>query len=119
MKIFNRGCRLHDVLGHAGYHTPKKVEALASELIVDVACGRCQALALSSTGSIYKWCHNMCGILNALPRLLPDLSSNDVISVSAGHYFTGCVTKAREVFTWGKGTYDKLGYGDESKQKTP
>jgi hypothetical protein len=54
-----------------------------------------------------------------LPRLLQDLSSKGVVSVSANHYHTAFVTKDGELFTCGKGEYGKLGHGDESDQKTP
>ena len=30
-----------------------------------------------------------------------------------------CVTKAGDVFTWGNGSYGKLGHGDERHQNTP
>ena len=60
-----------------------------------------------------------CGNNSDLPRLLSDLTSKVVIGVSAGFAFTACVTKAGEVFAWGKGEYGKLGHGDENNQKTP
>ena len=40
LKIVNRGCSVSGQLGHGNYQlTPRKVEALADEVIVDVACG--------------------------------------------------------------------------------
>jgi alpha-tubulin suppressor-like RCC1 family protein len=54
-----------------------------------------------------------------LPRLLQDLSSNVVVSVSTYEYHTACITKTGEVFTWGNGKYGRLGHGDESDQETP
>jgi hypothetical protein len=54
-----------------------------------------------------------------LPRLLQDLRSKVVVSVSANEYYTACITKTGEVFTWGKGKYGRLGHGDKSDQETP
>jgi alpha-tubulin suppressor-like RCC1 family protein len=40
-----------------------------------------------------------------LPRLLEDLSSKGVVSVSANRSHTVCVTKDGELFTWGAGEW--------------
>ena len=117
MKIFNRGYGEYGQLGHANRNnecTPKKVEALAGEVIVDVACEHDHTIAATSTGSIYTCEDDM----TVLPILLPDLNSKVVISVSGGSCFTACVTKGGDVFTWGEESYGKLGHGDESDQKT-
>jgi alpha-tubulin suppressor-like RCC1 family protein len=54
-----------------------------------------------------------------LPRILEDLSSKSVISVSANYESTACVTKNGEVYSWGAGRFGKLGHGDEVDQYTP
>jgi hypothetical protein len=54
-----------------------------------------------------------------VPRLLQDLSSKYVVSVSANESHTASVTKNGELFTWGNGDYGKLGHGDEKNQPTP
>ena len=89
-KLFNSGNGTHGQRGHGnGNHryAPRKVEALADEVIVDVACRFGHSLAVTSTGSIYTWGADDGGD-NAdddlLPTLLLDLSSKGVISVSAG-----------------------------------
>ena len=116
MKIFNRGNGEYGRLGHGNRNsnecTPKKVEALASEEVIDVACGTAHTLAVTSTRSIYKWGWDGCrSNNNLLPTLLPDLNSKVVISVSAGEDFMACVTKGGDVFTWGEGRYGtKLGH---------
>ena len=107
LKIINRGSSYVGQLGHDDRDdqlTPKKVEALADEVIVDVACGKEHTCAITSTGSIFT-----CGLgfftghgedSNVrLPKLLQDLSSKVVVNVSANEYHTACVTKAGEVFT--------------------
>jgi RCC1 and BTB domain-containing protein len=126
--IINRGYGSYGQLGHGNTEsqlTPKKVEALANEVIVDVACGEYHTCAVTSTGKILTWGH---GIetghdedsIFMLPRLLQDLSSKGVVSVSANRSHTACVTKDGEWFTWGDGRYGQLGHGDEtSEQCTP
>ena len=133
LKLFNSRNGEHGKLGHHKY-TPKKVEALAGEVIVDVACGWRHALdehalvAVTSTGSIYTWGDDGCDNDDndhLLPTLLLDLSSKGVLSVSAGRKMTACVTEAGEVFTWGD--RQLFGHGcrlgghrdDERDPKTP
>jgi alpha-tubulin suppressor-like RCC1 family protein len=110
LKIINRGSNYCGQLGHGrnngeSYFYPKKVEALADEVIVQVACGLWHTCAVTSTGSIFTWGEDSAtghGTEGSIfqPRLLQDLSSKGVISVSAS-FFTACVTKAGELFIWG------------------
>jgi alpha-tubulin suppressor-like RCC1 family protein len=127
LKIINRGYGVSGQLGH-GYRdehqlTPKKIEALADEVIVDVACGRNHTCAVTSTGSIFTCGHGIVtghGDYSDIPRpwLLQDLSSKGVINVSANEHHTACVTKAGEVFTWGcYGRFGRLGHGDDNDPK--
>ena len=67
---------------------------------------------------MYTWGNDGCGT-KLLPTILPDLTSKVVISVSGGKYFTACVTKGGDVFTWDDGRNGKLGHEDESSQNTP
>ena len=57
--MINRGCGYNGRLGHGYDHhsqlRPKKVDALADEVIVDVACGWRQTCAVTSTGSVFTW----------------------------------------------------------------
>jgi RCC1 and BTB domain-containing protein len=125
----NRGQGLDGRLGHNNVKkelTPKKVNALANEVIVEVTCGCYHTCAVTSTGSIYTWGGTMStgheyiegGIL--YPRPLQDLTFNGIIGVNAQDTITMCVTKAGEVYTWGNGWNGKLGHGYERYyQKTP
>ena len=144
MKIINRGQGWHGQLGHDNRDnilTPKKVEALADEVIVQVACGERHTCAVTSTGSIFTWgdCIAAAGhageedivhveyhqledevaVLVLLPRIPQDLSSEVVIICVSGTSHTACVTKAGQVFTWGIGDCGELGHGDVKIQPTP
>ena len=89
-------------------------------------CGEKHTCAVNSTESILTWGK---GIVTGhdddqdyyvlTPRVLEDLSSKGVLSVSANAYHTAFVTKTGEVFTWGYGDYGKLGHGDGNDQETP
>ena len=98
---------------------PKKVEALTEEEIVDVACGLHHTYAITSTGLIYEWGYDRIDNRIFLPTLLPELSSKGVICLSVSVFIKACVTRAGEVFTWGKGGDGRLGHEDESDQKIP
>jgi len=111
-------------LGHGNSNcqfTPKIVDALADEVVVDVECGVGHTCAVTSTGSILTWGK---GIVTGhgedyvlLPRLLQGLSSKGVICVSANEYHTACVTKDGDLITWGYGDFGKLGHGDETNSR--
>ena len=94
-------------MGQLGYNnieswqfSPKKVEALADEFIVEVACGEGHTCAVTSTGSIFTFETPRGHAQNdpfLKPKLLQDLSSKGVVSMSASQYRTDCVTTAGEV----------------------
>jgi alpha-tubulin suppressor-like RCC1 family protein len=122
LKIINRGWGYQGQLGHNTKRhllTPKRVDALSDEVIVDVTCGEYHTSAVTSTGSIFTWGNSLFMGHVPLPRLLQDLSSKGVVSVSADRRHAACVTKAGEVFTWGNGEGGILGHGDEIDQHTP
>ena len=92
-KIINRGTNAIGHLGHAHYNgedqlTPKKVEALADELIVDVACGYKHTCVVTSKGSVLaleNYTQVLCGSIceNGDVIKSQDLRSKCVVSVSA------------------------------------
>ena len=138
-KTINRGWGWGGQLGHCDDEdqlTPKKIEALADEVIVQVACGRVHTCAFTSTGAIFTWgegigtghCEGNSDDYSYSDaysdddsdrKRLQDVSSKGVVSVSAGCDITLCVTKAGEVFSWGKGNNIMLGHGNGSRQFTP
>ena len=79
-EIINRDHLYHNGLALS----PRKVEALADEVIVEVTCElRMLTCTVTSTGSIHTRGKVGCGKKDFLLRLvLPDLSSKGVISVS-------------------------------------
>ena len=91
--MVNRGYGWRGCLGHDNEDNqlrPKKVEALADEVIVEVICEYCYTCAFASTGSMYEWGRSLTN-----GHEWP----SDVISLSTcGH--TACVSRVGEVLTW-------------------
>ncbi len=54
-----------------------------------------------------------------LPRLVAALRGEPCAAVAAGHYFSGVVTRAGAVFTWGSGLCWQLGLGSNHHQQAP
>lgn len=100
---------------------------LASQHITQVALGVHHIAAISSTGRVYTWGDNtLTGhggenntFLQYTPKLLEELRTEHVTTVSANKDHTACTTNHGDVFTWGKGKYGKLGHGSEITLSTP
>lgn len=152
-ELFTWGYGGYGRLGHGdeqSHRTPKRVNALADDFIVEVVCGWYHTIAITSKGLIYTWGSTTNGragmdddpsqspaasaapasssssttrnsfhscILK--PQVLRHLSRMFVVFVSAHRDHTVCVTKGGEVYSWGDGTYGKLGHGNDSNQLYP
>ena len=88
--------------------TPRKVEALAGEVIVDVACGEDHTCAVTATGSIYTWGRDVAighdGMASddfELPRIVRGLSTKYLVCVSSNASIAASVTRDGEVHVWG------------------
>ena len=115
-------------MGHGDeetHKTPKKIETLANEVFVQVTCGSYHTCAITSSGSRVTWgyeCqsgHGGTHNISFLPKLPQCLSSKGVISVSAYYGVTACITRAGELFTFGRGSTGRLGHGDWMDQASP
>ncbi len=93
--------------------------------IISFACGSGHVLAISDNFSLYSW---GCGANAALgfgsktdvlnPRLLriiEDGTPQDIIAVSCGKYHSMCITKSRQIYSWGTGQGGRLGHNDENE----
>ena len=77
---------------------------------------------------LFTWGLNLCGQLghgHGFPIFEPKLVAAfphqglRVARVSCGPYHTGAVTEDGRLFTWGDGSFGKLGHGDTSSSSTP
>ncbi|XP_022244118.1 E3 ubiquitin-protein ligase HERC2-like isoform X2 [Limulus polyphemus] len=107
---------------------PKKVEALASFSVTDVACGSgdAQTLCITSDDSVWSWGDGDYGKLgrggsdgSKIPLKVEALQSMGVIKVECGSQFSVALTCSGSVYTWGKGDYHRLGHGTDDHVRRP
>ncbi|GLV44383.1 claret [Carabus blaptoides fortunei] len=103
------------------YSLPQQVDLLNSYQVevISVACGKSHTIVLTNFG-VYSWGSNCYGQLGlgpvvyqaSYPSLVPSLSSEIIIDVSAGQYHSLALTNDGRVYSWGWGVYGQLGHGN-------
>lgn len=83
-------------------------------------------LALSKDGKVYSW---GCGDGGRLghgdfssrdePTLIQSLCAKNVVTVACGGSYSAAITDNGELYTWGRGTYGRLGHGTSEDQNVP
>ncbi|KAG1662456.1 E3 ubiquitin-protein ligase HERC2 [Nymphon striatum] len=118
-------------LGHGDNVTqlkPKMVKAFQGIRVVQVACGSrdAQTLALTDTGMVFSWGDGDFGKLGRggsegcnVPHNIERLNGLNVIQIECGAQFSVALTKAGQVWTWGKGDYFRLGHGNDAHARRP
>lgn len=117
-------------LGHGDtrdYSRPKLVHRLKSEVIRMVSGGAKHSLAVSQSGEIWAFGHGDNGRLgNNATRgsLVPERALGGIVTalavfVSAGEAHSACLDDAGKLYTWGTGSYGRLGSGQETDQLVP
>ncbi|XP_014678095.1 PREDICTED: E3 ubiquitin-protein ligase HERC2-like [Priapulus caudatus] len=121
--LYTWGLGEYGRLGHGDNMTqlrPKQVKALAGQRVVQVACGSrdAQTIALTDEGIIYSWGDGDFGKLGRggsegcnVPQAVERLTGLGVVQIECGAQFSLALTKAGQVWTWGKGDYFRLGHG--------
>ena len=122
------------LLGHgdgvAQLNTPTRLPStsLGSERAVSVSAGSSYSLALTANGAIWSWGSGGDGrlghgegvtLLNTPTRLPATLGGERAVSVSAGGLHSLTLTADGSVWSWGNGSYGRLGHGDEQRQWQP
>ncbi|XP_014251481.1 E3 ubiquitin-protein ligase HERC2 isoform X1 [Cimex lectularius] len=130
-ELYTWGLGEYGRLGHGDCVTqlkPKLVKALAGHHIVKVACGSrdAQTLALSSKGLVFSWGDGDFGKLGRggsegcdLPQNVERLNGLGVCHIECGAQFSLALTKAGQIWTWGKGDYFRLGIGADHHVRKP
>ena len=116
-------------LGHDdGQHhwQPKKVDALAGQLVVAVSAGDSHSLAITAEGSAWSWGSGSRGRLGHgenqaqwLPKKVEAFAGQRVVAVSAGGEHSLALTADGAVWSWGYGGDGRLGHGDTQIQLLP
>ncbi|XP_017066913.1 probable E3 ubiquitin-protein ligase HERC2 [Drosophila eugracilis] len=130
-ELYTWGLGEYGRLGHGDNATqlkPKLVAALAGRRVIQVACGSrdAQTLALTEDGAVFSWGDGDFGKLGRggsegsdTPHEIERLSVIGVVQIECGAQFSLALTRAGEVWTWGKGDYYRLGHGGDQHVRKP
>ena len=109
-------------------HFPTRVESLVDrqEIIKEVHAGAEHVLAITVQGSCWTWGHGSGGRLgrgdvydSTVPAYVSHLSTIFVATGSAGDAHSAVVSDNGKLFTWGSGSFGRLGLGDERDNHVP
>eukprot|EP00940_MAST-03C_sp_MAST-3C-sp2_P000364 g364.t1 len=104
---------------------PQIVQVMRGRTLVAKA-GAKHAIALAIGGSVFTWGHGDNGRLGLdiegksrdrgypAPKIIPRL--NDIIDIACGEAHSAAINRSGNLFTWGAGTYGRLGHGTEGDQ---
>jgi len=116
-------------LGHGSNQSepsPRIVEALRGQVMRVVAGGSKHSGSVSRKGKLYMWGHGDKGRLGngaqrgtSTPELVESMTHEFVVFVACGEAHSACITDAGELYTWGGGSYGRLGHGEESDVFNP
>lgn len=107
---------------------PVLVEGLGDVVITDVACGGWHSVAISDAGEVYVWGRGEYGRLGLgekggasklTPRRVEGLEGHRVVEASCGGTHTLVVTAEGRMFIWGRGSFGRLGTGNEQNHFAP
>ena len=112
-------------LGHGDQtdqHTPRRVEALAEQRVVDVDCDDRISLAVTAAGGLFVW-GDFCSwddAENLLPKRVVFAGGQRIRRASCSMGFhIGAVDTEGVLYTWGAGEYNRLGHGNEEDVDYP
>ena len=123
-RLYTWGRGNYGNLGHGttdSHSKPLAVESLADQVILQVSCGAKHMLAVTSNFKLYSSGHGGHGRLGhgdttgtSTPKLVESLTGENILMTAAGDSHSAAVTTLGTLFTWGCGTYGRLGLGSES-----
>jgi VCBS repeat-containing protein len=103
--------------------------ALAGKTVIAIAVGHFHSLALTSDGAVYAWGRNDCGQLgngsyvnSAEPVAVirsGALAGKTVVAIAANAENSMALTSDGAVYTWGTGSFGRLGNGSLSDSAEP
>lgn len=97
--------------------------------VVQIAVGGFHSMLLTDEGVIYSWGEAENGRLGTgsltnenLPRAITYFRralKQTVIAIASGEAHSAAISSEEELFTWGAGSYGRLGHGDELDKAEP
>lgn len=121
--VYTWGTNDYGQLGNGGtsYQTvPHKVVDLDHVRVADVGAGGWHSFALTEHGEVYTWGRGEYGRLGSgdhsgssklRPHRVKGLEQHRVVQAAAGGTHTLALTSSGRMFTWGRGSYGRLGLG--------
>lgn len=109
-----------------GEFRPIRVDSLRNENVVLVAAGEAHSLALNNRGTVWSWGGGEYGKLGhgdtanvSSPKIVEELRHTKVKNLSVGAFHSLVLTSTGLVYSWGGGSYGKLGHGESMNQIIP
>jgi alpha-tubulin suppressor-like RCC1 family protein len=128
-EVYSFGWGYYGRLGHGDTEKqtlPKLMEALQGKRVVQVSAGCMHSLVLTASGEVYSFgAGYYCRLGHGdeenqtLPKLIEALRGKKVVQVSACSSQSLVLTESGEVYSFGHGSYGKLGHGDTEQQSLP
>jgi len=126
-EIYTFGAGHFGVLGHGSEEkcsSPRRVDRLANERTLSVACGWRHTTAITATRELYSWGRGTFGQLGhggEISFMLPlsVASHQEWMQVGCGWMHTAALTVSGTAFTWGDGRHLQLGHADSVMQSIP
>ncbi|XP_053991691.1 uncharacterized protein LOC128883402 isoform X2 [Hylaeus volcanicus] len=94
--------------------------------VVHCSAGGKHSLACTNDGRCYSWGHPGNGRLGLghlrsviVPTLIEASCDREIVFVSAGEAHSASIDKVGIVYTWGAGSYGRLGHGDDTDMHIP
>lgn len=117
-------------LGHGDTRTrsePERCMALATKVMVGVACGSRHSLALSSEGALYSWGWGVYGQLGhgdvnsrRTPCEVAALEGLSIVQLACGYRHSMVVSSSPHIaWAWGWGRHGQLGLGNWEDELLP
>jgi len=95
--------------------------------IIQIAAGKFHSMCLSTNNNIFSWGESSHGRLGhgkidsdiLSPKEIYMLSKQKPIMIAAGESHSAAINHRHTLFTWGSGSFGKLGHGDEVRKFIP
>ena len=89
--------------------------------IKDIAAGSNHSIALNNKNRVFSWGNGQGGRLGhrdekgeSIPKEILAMRDIKPTNIYAGDSHSGCISASHEAYTWGVGSYGRLGHGNQN-----